>query len=302
MSNYIPMFYEALNCYQGNYIPSTVHTTNDATTFFFERNLFQRAISRYDFILPENWEKDFVLYCLWFIGFGAVFNSEDFGLIFQPCSFNGKLNIWYEPTEANIHTPLINKDNMIIGEDCEILRINPDWFGCWDIIHYYAEKLSLISQSFDMNIENTKLAYFIACDNKADAETLKKVLDKANSGEPNVFYKSNSKRPNVAGDKKPPFDEYTRDISNTYIADKIIQSYRDVVNLFNVEIGIPTIKDKKERMLEDEVNKNNGEVLSRAIIWRDTLQKCMDKCNKLFGTTMSVKLHNFDGEGDIIAS
>ena len=295
------MFYNSLDYYQAYNIPSTVHTTNDATTAFFERNLFQRAISRYDFTLPKEWEKDFVLYILWAIGFGAVFNTEDYGLVFQPCSFAGGLNIWFEPVRANVHTPLINEDNMIIGEDCEILRINPDWFGCWDIIHYYAEKLSLISQSFDMNIENTKLAYFIACDNKADAETLKKVLDKANSGEPNVFYKANSKKPSMPNDK-PIFEEYTRDISNTFIADKIIQSYRDIIDLFNIEIGIPTINDKKERMLTDEVNKNNTEILSRAIIWRDTLKKCMDRCNKLFGTEMNVELHNFDLEGVTNAS
>lgn len=295
------MNYESLSMYQGNYIPSTVHATNDATTRFFERELFQRSISRFDFVFPETWDKNFVEFILWFTGFGAVFNTEKYGIVFQPCSFNGMLNIWYKPTQANVHTPLINENGMVIGEDCEILRINPDYFGVWDIIHYYAEQLSLLSQSLSMNIINTKLAYFIACEDKADAETLKKVLDKANQGEPNVFYKAKKRK--TLEEKSEGFEEYTRDISNTYIADKIILAFKDVLTLFNNEVGIPNINtEKKERLISDEVNQNNIETLSRARIWRDTLQMTMDKCNALFGLNMSVKFHDFREDGDINAT
>lgn len=297
MSNYFPMNYDSLMLYQGNYIPSTVHTTNNATVAYFERSLFQKSIARFDFTLPEHWKKEFFTFILWYIGFIAVFNDEKYGFICQPCSFSDMLNIWFDPTEANVHTPLININNMKIGKDCEIIKLNPDWFGCWDIIHYYAEKLALITQSFDMNIENTKLAYFVACNDKADAETMKKMLDMANSGEPNVFYKAKKK---VAIDKDMPiFEEYTRDIKNTYIGDELIDAIRSVMNMFNTEVGIPNANtDKKERLITDEVNANNSETLSRATVWLNEISSGMEKCNKLFGSNLSIRFHDFENGGE----
>ena len=66
------------------------------------------------------------------------------------------------------------------------------------------------------------------------------------------------------------------------------------VGLFDSEIGIPNVnQSKKERMVVDEVNANNVDTYTKALLWLDELKKGCNKTNKLFGTNISVKLRNF---------
>ena len=59
-------------------------------------------------------------------------------------------------------------------------------------------------------------------------------------------------------------------------------------------IGIPNSNtDKKERMIVDEVNANNGRTHALCKLWLEHLEESFDKTRKLFGLSeseLSVKL------------
>ena len=120
--------------------------------------MFQRALSVLEIDLPEEWNgsiKDFFNWCLYRIGFVAVFYDKKFGLSFQPCALNG-YDFYYRPTKAIVSNPslLFGSKTFRIGKDCEILKLTPDYMGIWDIIDYYAEKLSLLDNAINMSIIN----------------------------------------------------------------------------------------------------------------------------------------------------
>ena len=55
------------------------------------------------------------------------------------------------------------------------------------------------------------------------------------------------------------------------------------------EIGIDNVRsDKKERLITAEANANNVECRCKAELWLDTLKKCVEKVNKMFGTNIRV--------------
>lgn len=128
---YFPLNYASINWLEGQYSPSAVKSYNNVVFNFWERNLFQRLISVINFKLPEEWSggiTDFFYYCLLRNGFVAISENERFGKFFQPCAVYG-FNFYYQPTTALIANPRYSA-KLKIGEECELLKLTPDFYGC----------------------------------------------------------------------------------------------------------------------------------------------------------------------------
>ena len=99
--------YDFINRYNSQIKPSTVHTLENATTWYFKRYLIQKIISVFKFEgLPETWSQDYFLYTLFTWGFVAIVNTDKFGVIPQQCSLYG-YDVFYRPTNVNIANPLL---------------------------------------------------------------------------------------------------------------------------------------------------------------------------------------------------
>ena len=59
MAQYSPLFFPELNGLTSGVNPPGVYTTNNATTLYFQRMLYQRAMSVFDWTIPEEWDKNF---------------------------------------------------------------------------------------------------------------------------------------------------------------------------------------------------------------------------------------------------
>ena len=278
--------YGISNIENSSYFPSTIHTDSQITSYNY-RYLLQRAISVFDWTIPDSVERNYFLYTLYSCGYGFVFNTSHFGTIFNHGGLSG-YDIYYQPRIAVVANPLLTEEydedaskygRMIIGEDCAVLRLTPDYLGILDICKYYAELLGIASSSLVTNMFNTKFAYIFGAENKNIAESFKKMYDKISSGEPAVF-----------ADKKL-FDEngnlkmtvFNSAVKNIYIGDQLLEDIRAILNDFDSCIGIPNGNiNKKERMIVDEANANNFETKSLCYIWLDTLKKDIEKSNKMF--------------------
>ena len=289
---YAPLNYEQINVAAGTYNPSSVKAFNNETFMFWQRSLFQRACSVIELEgLPENWKgnvKDFLYYCLFKYGYVAVFNNVKFGLSFQPCTLNG-YNFYYQPTHAIISNPLLT-DDLEIGKQCELLKLTPDYFGIWDIISYYAEKLSSLDNAINMSLINNKFAFIIGARNKTAGEALKKMLDKVNSGQPAVIY--DLKLLNDPQDKAEPWQFLERkNLKESYLTSDQLMDFQTILNNFDTEIGIPVLPyQKKERMVTSEAESKIIDATSRSVVWYDTLSRSIDDVNKMFGTQFKAKL------------
>lgn len=297
--NYKPLNYEQINIGAGTYNPSMVKSYNNKTFAFWERSLFQRACSVLQFDLPSDWQgsvKDFFLYCLFKFGYVTVIDSREYGVIFQPCTLKG-YNIYYQPTGCIVSNPQIIKTEYSIGKECELIKLTPDYMGVWDIISYYAEKLSCLDNAINMSLINNKFAFMIGARNKTAGEALKKMLDKINRGEPAVIY--DLKLLNDPTDKAEPWQFLERkDLKSSYLTTDQLTDFQTLLNNFDTEIGIPTLgANKKERLVVSEADSKIIDATSRSIVWYDTLKSSFEIVNSRYNLGLDVRLRYNDEMG-----
>lgn len=259
--------------------PSAVHVHDNMASYFYKRHLLQRAMSPFVFTLPDNWDKDYFLYCLYCWGFVGVFDSGEYGVIPQGCALKG-YNVFYRPTDIVVTNPLLNQKTLRIGVECELIRLTPDYFGIMDLVNYYGDLLAVTYEALAMNIQNSKLAYVFAAGDKKTAESLKKLFDNIQGGDLAAFY---SKDLHLEDGSKP-WEVFEQNLSNNYIADDIMETMRDIFNQFDTEIGIDNnnLAKKKERVTNAEVSANDEETYSKVSLWFETIKSGMDKVNRMF--------------------
>lgn len=280
---YMPFNYNEINMAVGSYSPNMVKYANNRTFAFWQRSLFQRACSVLKFELPEEWKgstEDFFKYCLYVYGFVVISEDPLHGRYFQPCTLSG-FGFYYQPTNALIANPTIESRNLVIGRDCELLKLTPDYYGVFDIINYYAEKLATLDNAINMSIINSKFAFALFAKNKAAALAFEKLMDKINRGEPAVIL---DKLPNDPTSKDEPYQFIDfGNLREKYITNDLLMDLQTILNDFDTEIGIPVLPyQKKERMVTSEAESKIIDATSRSIVWFETLKSSIDNIKKLY--------------------
>lgn len=287
MINGAPYYYNYINAETSQVTPSTVHVKDSGLCRYFTKYLLQKAMSVFEWDLPETWNKDYFLYVLYCWGYVAVVNTDKFGVIPQGCGLKG-YDVFYAPTHAVIANPLLSGIlEPRIGTQCELLKLQPDFSGILDLVGHYAEQMALASQSVSVNLLNSKLSYVFTAKTKALAESLKKMYDQIASGEPAVVIDSRLKN---AADGEETWKAFEQNVGGNYIVTNLLADLRKIEAMFDTEIGIPNANtDKRERLIQDEVNANNIETYSKCAMWLENLQDACKRVNDMFGLSIAVR-------------
>lgn len=266
--------------------PSSTHVNDAFLTRYFRDRLLRRAISVLVFEgVPEHWDMNFLQYVLFVAGFVAVVETDRYGVIPLNCTLGG-YNVMYQPTYALIANPRLKGIlKPVIHEECELIRLQPDYRGVMDLVNFHAGKLALASESIDMNLWNSKLSYVFTAGNKAAAESFKKLFDRILSGEPAVVQDKNL----LTDDGAPAWTAFAQNLGQNFIAPEIFDLMRSFEKDFDREIGIPFTDEKKERLITDEVLRNNAEISVQIDQWLDEVSQSLDRVNAMFGTDISVR-------------
>ena len=281
----LPFYYDYKNAQNSTINPSTVHVRDTGLQRYFARYLLQKTISVFKWDMPKTWSKNYLLYTLYCWGYVAVINTDKFGVIPQQCTLGG-FDVFYQPKFATVANPLLRGIlNPVIGKQCELLRLQPDYGGVMDIVNFYADMLALSAETASTNLLNSKLAYVFASNGKAGAESFKKLYDQIASGEPAAYIDKNLYR----DDGNPSWNFFNQNLKQTYIAGDILNDMRLWEMKFDNEIGIPTTNTtKKERLITDEANSAIEESRTKAQLWLDELQESCRKINNMFGINLWV--------------
>ena len=287
MINGAPYYYNYINAETSQVTPSTVHVKDSGLCRYFTKYLLQKAMSVFEWDLPATWNKDYFLYVLYCWGYVAIVNTDKFGVIPQGCGLKG-YDVFYAPTHAVIANPLLSGIlEPRIGTQCELLKLQPDFSGILDLVGHYAEQMALASQSVSVNLLNSKLSYVFTAKTKALAESLKKMYDQIASGEPAVVIDSRLKN---AADGEETWKAFEQNVGGNYIVTNLLADLRKIEAMFDTEIGIPNANtDKRERLIQDEVNANNIETYSKCAMWLENLQDACKRVNDMFGLSISVR-------------
>ena len=283
----LPVNYEFINQYNAMRSPSTVHCRNTALVEYYTRYLFQKVISVFEFEgLPEEWADNYFKYVLFGYGVIAVIYTDKYGVICQDCGLSG-FDVFYQPTRciiANPHLPGLKEFK--IHENCEIIKLQPDYGSVMDLVTTYADLMALALETTGANLLNSKLSYVFFAENKTAAESFKKLYDRVASGEPMAVIDKNL----LMEDGTPAWQIFTQNVGQNYITDRLLNDMKTLEDQFNTVIGVPNANtQKRERMITDEVNANNVDIQCRVNLWLETMNKDIEQVNRMFGTDIKVK-------------
>ena len=281
----VPFDYQTQNYYNASRSPSTIHTKNTRLRRYFRKYLFQKAISVFKWNIPEEWDKDYFLYTLYGLGYVAVIDTDQYGVICQGGALGG-YNLYYRPSYIIITNPLIrNTITANLDTDCALIKLQPDYSSILDIVGFYADELALASETLGINLINVKSGTVFGADSKAKAESYKKMYDNLSDGNPAVVI--DKKLLDEQG--KPTWFPFTQHIKESYVVTDILSDMRKIEAMFDTEIGIPNANtDKRERLITDEVNANNIETATRCELWLEEIRKGLTKANEMYNINLTV--------------
>ena len=283
--NNIPISYDYANAVVSQNNPNKLHVHNTALAEFFRRYLLQKAMSVFEWQMPETWEKNYFLYVLYCIGYIGVIYTDRFGAIPQHCGLYGR-GVMYQPTNAVISNPLLQGDlRPTIGRTCEIIKMQPDYGGMYDLVSFYADMMALTASGAAANINNSKLANIYAAKNKNSAESFKKMVDEIESGAPASFVDKSLFDDNG----NPSWTTFMQNLSQNYIAGDMMMDLQNWENQFCTEVGLPNAAStaKKDRTSSFDVAGHNVETACRADMWLQNLREGCEKVNRMFGSVLS---------------
>lgn len=287
-----PLSYEAqeiINFF--NQQPSQVKGNFNEATAHYKRVLYYKLYSRYDIKLKETIPLNWFRFWLFHFGSIATIYTQRFGWLAMPYGIKA-LDIYYQPKEIIVSSPQFEQPKRgLIGLNSEIIKCFDDYFGFDHIVTKYAVMLAACDKSINVNLMNSVISKVIACQNKKQADEYKEAYGRASEGNPFVTVLGN----NWDGLQ---IRDIIGDVRSDYIADKIEDLRRCLVNDFLTEVGINNANlAKRERLNSDEVNANNEEVMSLTVVALENMKDGAKRLNELADEELvSIELRDYPRE------
>ena len=289
--------------YGGQYpmrVPNYGDILPEASLDYWTRSLLQRMTALIDVQgVPQaaadqyGWDIDALKYQLFLCGFSVIFKDREYGVVPQPGTLAG-FGLQFQPTGALINSPYFTLTRpLVIGRECELIKLTPDYTGIFDIVAKYATELRELDVSLKSATRNARLGYTMVADSDRTARTLKGVREKIINGDDVIIDEKLTKK-RTDGSYDLPWYLFDRDVKQSYIVNDLLQARRDTLVDFYREIGVRMLENKKERMLTDEVNAGQAETFIRSEVWAETLKNSVKKVNDMFGTQLSITINEPD--------
>ena len=281
---------------------SFVPDFSTASYNYWERSFFQRARGLWKVTgLPDagkgqvQTDKDAFLWGLFNLGYLTVFETKRYGITFQPSTPHG-IGLQYEPWGMVISSPFFNFSRpLVIGEECENIKLTPDYSGIWDIISKYAAEMQNMDIAIRQAMLNARFAYIAAARDDKEKRSMESFFQKIENGEPYIIYNQNLKRAISTESPELPWAQYDRDLKKNFILPELLDARREVITAFYREMGVSVSSDKRERENQLETSINNTEFFNRRQVWQNCLNESSDRVNKMFGTNIKF---NYVGGGE----
>ena len=313
--NYNPPFmYPEVNLIQSSFQDMSEFYDSEVYWFWW-RNLYEMLLSEFDVECEDTWNKGLLMYCILGNGYIGVFDTDIdanspkdmYGILPLPATLTG-VNIQYLPFKATAVAPhssgiILGIKDKIIYKDCGLITISPNYKGgVFHIIDHYARKLALLSSSLDQAIINARDFYAMYANNEQGAATLNAMMEARLSGKPfavidKKILTKEMKKEDVLGDKIEPISFVDFNVGANYITDKIIMDIASIINEYCRRVGIANnpAQDKKERLIQTEVESNSAETVAQFTVWLNYLTDSIRKTKEVFpDLKLNITRHVYD--------
>lgn len=259
---------------------------NNDTFWTIYSQLEEYAINMFEWKgLPDTCDERFLELILYEFGYCLFFQknstatygtqpSDEFGngaFLNLQCTISGMLDIYRRPTRRRAYA--VNGFNQECTDlDSVIIFNNYLRQPTFLMVEYFARRLYAIQRTLDVNLNAVKTPVLIRTSRQQEL-TMRNVYKKYTGNEPVIF-----------GDKDIDLSGF--EVLKTdapYLVDKLQDAYDREMNRFFSWLGLNNANTmKKERLVTDEANANNEQILlSRDIMLNARKQAC-DMINDMF--------------------
>lgn len=252
---------------------------NDLTFIKYFTQFFNLSLNIFKWENTNEIESRFIERTLIENGYCFVYSDPDYGLVCMPCTTVG-LNIYNEPTQIQITSPLINRT--LNASDGVLIYNNYTKTGLLPIIMNYVDRLTEIETTINTNIFLQKIPYILVGDKKIE-KSIREVASQITSNEPIIIVKAS-----LAENLQNLM------LNTNFVAPDLYELKQKIENEFLTFIGLNNNSqaDKKERMLVDEINVNNDYINRNVDILYNARELACKKINEKFGVNWKVVRQN----------
>lgn len=267
--------------------PTAVKGVLNTRTAYYEIQLQRMALAIVDVDYADEWDgvwdKDYIREGLLLNGFFTTTKDNSGVLLPLKCGTTG-VNVFNRATTVIVANPVVGSFERTIGVDCELVYLQQKqgsrFRSLKPIITLYAQRLANCDAAIDINLFNSRIPYIFQASDAKVAESFKAMYDEIAQGNPAVFVDEGMGKllPNTEGSNVTVFKG-----KENFIADVVQNEKCQVMNEFLTTIGINTNNStKRERQIVDEVNANNVEIQANIKLWKQNVEDCCERVNKMF--------------------
>lgn len=265
---------------------------NTETYGFYLERLTELSISMFDWKnLPDSVDSRFMEMVLFTNGSVVFFKDEDLetptGLsetvsengtyLALPVAMNGKWNVYNIPVSrrayaSNGYQKQLDMNNSVIIYN-NMIRTNSVL-----MCKLYAERLWDLDKAIDVNARAQKTPILLQCEEPQRLTLM------------NLYKEYDGNQPFIFGDKNLDINGLKSiNTGAPYVADKLYQLKTQIWNEALTYLGISNINyQKKERMISDEVIRNQGGTIASRYSRLQARREAADQINKMFGLNIEV--------------
>lgn len=251
---------------------------NDWSFRQYYNRLVELSLSMFEWKnVPDTIDVRFLELSLFADGKAVFFYDEVLGYLALRCAIGGPLDVYRIPTNrrayaANGYTKKLDENDSVIIFN-NFLHTN----SMLDV-ELFAKRLYNLDRAIDVNANAQKTPILIQCPENQRL-TLKNVYMKYDGNEPVIFGDSNL-NPNAVK---------VLTTGAPYVADQLYQLKTQIWNEALTYLGISNVNvTKKERMITDEVTRNQGGTMASRYSRLEARRQACEKINKMFGLEMTV--------------
>ena len=246
---------------------------NNRTYLQYYNRLTELAISMFEWQnLPETIDQRFLEMCLFCDGMCVFFQDEVLGYLSLQCMIGGKLNVYRIPMERRAYAT--NGYQRELDETNSVIIFN-NYLHTNSMldVEMFSKRLYNLDRAIDVNANAQKTPVLIQCD-ESQRLTMKNLYKQYEGNEPFIF---GSKGLDANGLK-------VLQTGAPYVADKLYELKTQIWNEALTYLGISNINVvKKERMITDEVTRNQGGTVASRYSRLESRRQACKKINEMFG-------------------
>lgn len=263
---------------------------NNFTYRQYLNRLTELAISMFEWKnLPKTVDARYLELHLFETGCMVYFKDEVIGDLCLDCIVNGRLDVYGNPLLRRAYSGYNNYQKLLKYNNSVIIWNNYLHSNSILDVEMFARRLYNIDRIIDINANAQKTPVLILGDEKQRLTLL------------NLYKEYDGNAPFIFGDKNLDINALKALSTNApYVCDKLYQLKTQIWNEALTYLGISNINiQKKERLITDEVTRNQGGTIASRYSRLETRRQAVEKINEMFGTNIEVNYReDFQQVGD----